>query len=280
MSQEEPEFVIRRILVALDASPHSRAALQAAVELAARLEAEVLGMFVEDINLLRLAELSLGGEVVVHSATRRELDARQLERELRAQAVLVRRALARMAQRARIQWDFRVVRGVVASELLNAASSMDLIILGRVGRSLVPGRRLGTTARAVLSGATCLALILQYGSRLGMPILVVYDDSPLGSRALSASIALAQKGRLTVLILAGDRETAERLRERAERRLQGQGVQAEYRSLTSPAVPRLAESLQAEECGVLVLPAEGPLLRDAAVMALLEEIEIPVLLVR
>ena len=51
----------RRILVALDASAHSHAALAAAVALAARLHAEIEGLFVEDINLLRLAELPFTG---------------------------------------------------------------------------------------------------------------------------------------------------------------------------------------------------------------------------
>jgi nucleotide-binding universal stress UspA family protein len=47
---------IRRILVALDASPHSFAALEAAAHLAAHLEAELFGLYVEDENLLRGAD--------------------------------------------------------------------------------------------------------------------------------------------------------------------------------------------------------------------------------
>ena len=55
MNERELEPTIRRILVALDASPHSQAALQAASELAAALKAELVGIFVEDVNLLHLA---------------------------------------------------------------------------------------------------------------------------------------------------------------------------------------------------------------------------------
>ena len=53
----------RRIVVALDASSHSHAALAAAVALAGRLQAELQGIFVEDVNLLRLAELPFAREV-------------------------------------------------------------------------------------------------------------------------------------------------------------------------------------------------------------------------
>ena len=58
MSQGESSPFIRRILVALDSSPASLSAMEQAIELAAGFEAEVIGLFVEDINLVRLAELA------------------------------------------------------------------------------------------------------------------------------------------------------------------------------------------------------------------------------
>jgi len=55
MSEQYDEPTIRRILVALDASRYSLAALEAAIELAAGLEAELQGIFVEDVSELRAA---------------------------------------------------------------------------------------------------------------------------------------------------------------------------------------------------------------------------------
>ena len=51
-----------RILVALDASPRSLAALSTAGALAAELDAELSGLFVEDINLQRLLALPFARE--------------------------------------------------------------------------------------------------------------------------------------------------------------------------------------------------------------------------
>ncbi len=48
----------RRILIGLNSSPTSLRGLAAAAEMAARLDAELVGLFVEDDNLLRLAELT------------------------------------------------------------------------------------------------------------------------------------------------------------------------------------------------------------------------------
>jgi nucleotide-binding universal stress UspA family protein len=282
MNKKKRELLIRRILVALDASPHSLAALEAAVDLAARLRAELSGLFVEDVNLLRLAGSPLAQEVGFFSATRRRLDAQQIEWQLRAQASRVRQALQAMAEPAEVQWSFRIARGVIASELLTAAAEVDLIILGRGGWSLTRRRRLGSTARAVLSEAPCLALILQHGAGLEMPVLVVYDGSPLAQKALAAAAALVEEeeGHLTVLILADGADAAHRLQKQAAGWLQERGVEVRYRLLTKLSVPRLAHIVQLEGGGTLVLPARSPLLQDEALLTLLDEIEIPVLLVR
>ena len=68
MSEPATEFVVRRILVALDASTQSLAALRTAVTLAAELGAELEGLFVEDTNLMRMAMLPVARRVLFPSA--------------------------------------------------------------------------------------------------------------------------------------------------------------------------------------------------------------------
>lgn len=281
MSQREHEIAIRRILVALDASPHSEAALDAAAQLAARLSAELHGLFVEDINLLRLAELPFAREVGFFTATRRRLDIRALERQLRVQARRAQQRLSAIAERDRLQWSFRVARGAIASELLAASSDVDLVILGKSGWSLRRRRRLGSTARALVFGAPALTLILQEGTCLGLPVMAVYDGSQSATRTLAAAAFLArsQEGPVTVVIIDGE-EDVEELRDQAADQLRKLGVQGRYRPLTRSSVPGLARMVQAEGCGTLVLPAESALLEDEALLALLDEIDAPTLFVR
>jgi len=59
------DLVVRRVLVALDASPVSPEAAQAAAELAAQMQAQIEGLFVEDVTLLDLASLPLTAPVAV-----------------------------------------------------------------------------------------------------------------------------------------------------------------------------------------------------------------------
>ena len=84
--RQNEELAIRRILVALDGSYHSLAALEAAAELAASLEAELHGLFVEDVNLLRVAGSPVAREVCYPFSRTTRPNQRTMERQLRAQA--------------------------------------------------------------------------------------------------------------------------------------------------------------------------------------------------
>lgn len=280
MKDSERELTIRRILVGLDASPHSLWALEAAGELAASLRAEVLGLFVEDINLLRLARLPFAREVGFFSGSLRRLDIQNVEQQLRAQAERARQALTTIAERTEVRWSFQVTRGDITSELLAAALDADLVILGKAGWS--GQRRLGSTARAVLLQASGPALILQDGARLALPALVLYDGSQMAQRALAAAIQLVRgkEGYLTILLLAGDAETAQFLQAQVAEWLRERELKAHYRWLSEADVPRLCRVARAEGGGVLIVHGETPLLQGEALVALLNEIECPVLLVR
>jgi nucleotide-binding universal stress UspA family protein len=70
MTDQKTGLAFRRILVALDASVNSLAAIEQAATLAANLEAEQLGLFVEDINLLRIATLPFARQICFPSGAK------------------------------------------------------------------------------------------------------------------------------------------------------------------------------------------------------------------
>ena len=74
---------IRRILIALDASPASQAALDLAVELAVRYQAELIGIYVEDINILRSADIPFTEQFGIYSAASRQIDREIVQRDHR-----------------------------------------------------------------------------------------------------------------------------------------------------------------------------------------------------
>lgn len=280
MSEQDDELTIRRILVALDTSRHSLTALEAAVELAASLTAELQGLFVEDVNLLRVAGSPAAREVRYPFDTAARLDQVRMERELRAQATQARRALATACGRRQVKWSFRVTRGEVTPEVLAAAQETDLLSLGRASRPLIRRGRLGSTARAAAAEASCCVLLLQRDVGIRPPVVVTYDGSPTTQYALVIATRLAQKngGYLAVLILADAPDEARRLQAEAADSLRGRKLIIRYRRLAGAGIATLTHEIQSEGSGVLVLSTT--ILQPDALQTLLDKVDCPVLLVR
>jgi nucleotide-binding universal stress UspA family protein len=190
----------RRVIVGLDSSRPSLVAAAAAAEVAAVLDAELLALYVEDLDLLRLAEAPLAMVVDWLSAHGRPLATSELEHEMRAQATRARAEIERLVAGKALRWSFRVARGPVAKELLTAAEASDLVVVGRVGAG---GRSepLGHVARAVAVGRGGAMLMLGTGREADAAVLA----------RLRAELGVE----IIPLLLAGA-ALAERLRNRIE----------------------------------------------------------------
>jgi nucleotide-binding universal stress UspA family protein len=267
---------IRRVLVAIDASPQSLAALEAAAELAAGLDAELLGVYVEDINLIRLAALPVVLEIGGASARTRQLDGGRMDRQLRSQAARAAQAMATAASRAQVRWSFTVARGSIETELLQAASEADLFILGRAGWS--GKRRLGSTARKLVAAGTNRTMIIERGERLLPTLMTAYDGSGQSQRALDTAISLGEY--LAVGIVAENEEQAKALQSEVAAKLDLQGLQARYRWLVRADASELANMVRTQEECILILPGQSPLLEGKNLPDALDEFECPVLLVQ
>jgi nucleotide-binding universal stress UspA family protein len=279
MSEAGSSLAVRRILVALDASPQSLAALEAATQLAARFKAELIGIFVEDINWIRLANFPFAREVSHYSAAPRRLDSPEIELHLRARARRVQQAMSSMTKDTGLRWSFRIARGVISVELLAAALEADLVILGKTGWS--GRRRVGSTTRTMIIQSPRQMLILQRRVRLGVPVMLAYDGTKTGQKALEAArLVWVQGSPVRVLLLADDAETAQRLQAEAREKMGEMADAAQFNWRPNLDGPRLARLLRIEGCGVLVLPSESDQIPGEILLGLLDEIECAVLLVR
>jgi len=172
----------------------------AAAGLAARLGAELLGLFVEDEDVLRLAGLPFAGVVRVPSGAQEPLDRARAEAELRALAGRAREALARAASPARLAFTFAVERGRVVATVLAASARADLLVLGAGGLRRSGRTGAGDTARAAAERARSSVLLLPDGARFGEPVVAVDDGSPGAPRALAVARALSDPGGAAVVV--------------------------------------------------------------------------------
>jgi nucleotide-binding universal stress UspA family protein len=276
----QPERAIRRILVALDASADSLAALAASAELAALTQAELLGLYVEDADLLHLRGYPCVLEIDYLSGAPRQLRNFELEGQLRVQAARVRQMMARLADRLGVRWTFRIARGRVATELLAHMVDADLVILGATGHSL--RRAPGSTVRALLEAATAPVMIMRRGSRLGRAIHVLYDGTTAGRQALAAAASLmSQEGGRMVVVLLGDGDELKRLDEEVTAWLAERRISARRIGLTrGPGeVRRLASLLLLDRSGLIVVPRPCLIREPQSFRVLLSGVRCPLVVV-
>lgn len=281
-SIESSSPAFRRILVALDASPHSQAALDMAVRLAMGFEATLEGLFIKDENLLRAARLPLAEEVRSHTLPPKNLNDRRVKRQLRYQAEQAEAALQQVAERAEVEHTFRVVEGQVTRELLKAAQEADLLALGKTSTTS-SRRRLGTTCETVLSEAPGPVLVLRKAIQRHQPVLTYYDGSEAAATTLrvAAQLALHAGNRLLkVLLPATDEAETSRLRKEVHNQYADLVPQLEIRLLTDTEINRLAALSRHEGPCLFVLPADCTPLKDTPHQRFLYEADCPLLVVR
>lgn len=253
MNEVSPERPIRRIVVALDASSYSLAALRAAAEIAALLDIDLEGLFVEDINLLYLCGFPFSQEFGSYTGRSRRLDNAEVERQLRALAGIIQQSMDQVATQTPIRWTFQVRRGSVVNELLAASQGADLLSLGRSGQ----GRRstLGSTASAMVQKSQRPLLILGREGTLAYPLTAVYTGSATSQRALRWLATLNRDHERSVRVLLVVRPDMPRPIE---------ALEAEARNLLSDLIVEFIPvrygnvlmTLHAHNGGTLVLPNE------------------------
>ena len=271
---------IRRILVALDASPHSRVAVEIAAELASRIEAELMGLFVEDVDLLRLANAPYAREILYASALESSLTSSSMESELKAQSEMARNALQTAAQRAQVRWSFRTVRGHVTEEILSAAGEADLLAIGKAGWSFTRRPRIGSTAMELTTTAIPLLLLPDRDVPGSMKLLVYYDGTPAAKRGLLAAAQFAVPGSsgITVLIDGAHPELAESAQVETSALVQGKGIPVSYRPVDSRDESSLLRAVSEEQPGIFVLGSRTLLKKLSFLETFLRDAEIPLLL--
>jgi nucleotide-binding universal stress UspA family protein len=268
----------------LDASPHSDAALEAALQMAVRFEAELLGLYVEDVDALRIAKIPYAREVGGYSGRSRPISSEDLERKYRARVRQIRRRFRARSHRAAVEAAFRVVRDRINRAIQAEAQEADMLIVGRSGWSQVGPLRFGSTARFVCcQDVPEMTLILHRGAALREPFLVVFDGSLRARKALhvASRFTEAQTLPLEVLLVLEEARDLDTLRDVVREELQDHNVMVRFHVLSESNVMKLIDAIHQVQGGTLIVPASVSLIEEeASLMTLLEDVDVPVLLVR
>lgn len=226
----------RTVVLALDRRAGDWA-LETALTLASQMQAHLAGLFVEDVDLLRLAGLPFAQEIMAFNAQSRPLGVEALELTLKEQAQLLQRQLAQEAEARRIEWSFSVVRDRLLRAAHAAAGDADLYIL----QGASP-----TTHRADID-----------------TVGVLYN----GSLAPIETAAILAQDKAVRVLLSHD---AEKERPAITQALQAHNAHPVFIELPDLHLPTIAATSRHQHLSLLILPASLAIENEATLSNLLE----------
>lgn len=181
---------LRRIMLALDALNCEMELIEAAVRIAAKLDAELDALFVEDDDVFAVAALPITREISLSSAREREISGQGVEQALRCLSREAEQRFADITRRRRVKGRFQVMRARREQAIGDAALQVGLLLLQPRERALVRVR-----------------------VREGIPsrVMVLCGQTPATRSALEIGLRLARDDHHVLeVIVAGELETASR----------------------------------------------------------------------
>lgn len=183
------------VQILLDSQKNQFESLLSAASLARKLEVQLQGLFIEEDNLIRAADLPLSREVSLWSAEERQITGESVHRILRAHARHQQKELERVATAKEIEFTFKVIRGEKNNWIKENINSSNILFVG--GHDLTP--------KPFQS--------LKYCSDVTPPLISLFDGSSASEHAFKIALQIAEKNNkyLRVLLLANDSSTEELL---------------------------------------------------------------------
>lgn len=194
------------VMLAVDVSNYSVTTVNLAVEMAASVQTSLLGVFIEDEDLLQVAGLPCTREITLPTTRERPTSIDQMQRSLRSLARQFKQTLQREAQASQITWHFDTVRGRMRDIGLKSRRDATYTILGqRVSHRLQSSRQVPKNRKILLilddspRQKLALAVVLRRFRHQKIELTVVGEDSGQTLSSLLPSEPAGQHGELELI---------------------------------------------------------------------------------
>ena len=250
--------MIKKLLVGIDTSEHSRNAQAYAFHIAHRLNASLIGLHVVDIVSI---EGSFFHDISGSLGLEPYLDFSSKMREVltaRGRAVLDEFAAA--AARENLPVETVLDMGIVANQVCDRARSVDLVMIGHRGvNERFSSGLLGSTAEAVARKCPRPLFISPMKFREIRRMVLAYDGSERASRAMRAAAEFASSLDIPIAIVtvARDQKTGERTLEEARKYFEPYSLRADFKLLGGHANEEIVKFIKEYEADLLFIGAYG-----------------------
>ena len=257
MKAPSREAKVLQILLTLDAASQNQDAMESAITLATQLRAELIGLFIEDIELLRSAQLPFNSEVVADSGEERSLTSNHIEKSLHAWANQMQTLLTREAKKANIKCSFRTVKGRRIETLLSETNEYNLLIVSHARQQLI----------APITKSDVVYLL--------------FDGSSESHHGVAIISEMALQGLHNIVLIDTCSEDVEYGAKKAAEWLTRHGVHVFVQKLSGNPAQSLPPFLKKYPASLLLVPAHFPLQHQPETLgALQKKLNCPVVIVR
>jgi nucleotide-binding universal stress UspA family protein len=250
--------MIKKLLVGIDTSEHSRNAQAYAFHIAHRLNASLIGLHVVDIVSI---EGSFFHDISGSLGLEPYLDFSSKMREvLTARGRSVLDEFAAAAQRENLPVETVLDMGIVANQICERARSADLVMIGHRGvNERFSSGLLGSTAEAVARKCPRPLFISPMKFREIRRLVLAYDGSERASRAMRAAAEFASSLGISIAVItvARDHKLGERTLDEARKYFESYSPPAEFKLLAGYANEEIVKFIREYDADLLFIGAYG-----------------------
>ncbi len=286
---------MKSILIAMDESKSSKSVLNVGVALARICGAKVKGLYVEDaMRLLEWQPIELiGAAVGVTSGiphSRPTLEQVEVEKQFIAEGNRLEKSFKEECKKFAVNYQFFTKRGKVHEIVEQMARTVDMIVVGRRGKTYPESsKEPGPITEDLLRVTTRPVLVVPENAKVNNKILIAYDGSQNSQRALSvgASFAKLLNFEVQIISVANDIDIAQKSLDEGKEFLAPYELNATYITDFGAAMPwiAIAKQIKIFAPGLIVIGAFGTnklmeLIFGSTTKQVLMEATCPVLLCR
>jgi hypothetical protein len=138
MTTDADSVHINRVVVTANLECYLPSAIELAIAIARSNNSGLHGLFIEDLDLLRVADLPFSSEVSLASGQARVLDSQQVTLGFNARSRHFRRSLLRQAEKSSLPWSYSKARGGKLSKALEESINAEFLVIGQSRGALNP----------------------------------------------------------------------------------------------------------------------------------------------
>lgn len=259
--------MFKSVLIGLDGTDASTAALEVAVAIARSAGASMKGVFVEDEHRFYFVPTptALAGAAGATASVPVPLPPERMaeeEERVREETERIRSTFSNTCRRWDLEGTFFVLRGSIGRSLAQESRRVDLLVLGRrgEGRRVSKAAIVGVTTEEVIRATPRPVLVVPSNGRRGNAMVLAYDGSVASCRAIVAGAELAlllEKSHIHVLTVAGSREKAERAQQEAREYLSPYRIPCSYVVREGHAQDGIVSYAKEVDAGMIIMGAFG-----------------------